>query len=224
MAAIGHGDILPGWGAVLRTQTPLRFPAGKEHHGTEEEPGGRRRPGPADDRHDRTGEGRGAHAVNQITALQREAWAAVSKAKPNRPSWNSTDDAPVGRSKRARTTYRSFFRIDLRPIAGATVLQAMLEQPITSAVSCDVDSLEVWVTGDIDQQTSQDKGGLLQKRPSSQAVRATGNFALMICGILLVFEVLVPRSWTALAVLVLAVAGMCARIEAAILSANERDD
>lgn len=92
--------------------------------------------------------------LTQITALEREAWASVSKARPNRPSWGSADDAPVGRDVRARTTYRSFFQIDLRPIAGATVLQAMLEQPITSAVSCDVDSLEVWITGDIHRRTT----------------------------------------------------------------------
>ncbi|GLW63310.1 hypothetical protein Arub01_15540 [Actinomadura rubrobrunea] len=92
--------------------------------------------------------------LEQIVAVKRTDWATVSKRFPNTPSWNPTGDAPVGRSVRARTTYRSFFRMDLRPLAGATVQAAMLEHPVVSAVSCDTPAPEVWATGDIDAATT----------------------------------------------------------------------
>ena len=90
----------------------------------------------------------------QFTALERLAWASVSKSRPDTPSWNSANDAPVGRHLRAHTVYRSFFRIDLRPISGASVLWASLEQPVTAAASCEQESIEVWVTGDISGATT----------------------------------------------------------------------
>src|SRR5918999_986128 len=92
--------------------------------------------------------------LSQIVALERVAWASVAKSRPDTPSWNAEQDAPVGRHLGARDVHRSFFRIDLTPISGASVLWASLEQPVTSAASCETESVEVWVTGDISSSTT----------------------------------------------------------------------
>ena len=67
-------------------------------------------------------------------------------------------------------------------------------------------------------RTSGEKTG---SKPSAQTVRAAGNFALTICAVLLVLEALAPRAWAALAVLVPAIVGVGARIEAAILATGD---
>jgi heme/copper-type cytochrome/quinol oxidase subunit 4 len=61
-------------------------------------------------------------------------------------------------------------------------------------------------------------GEKTHSRPSAQTVRAAGNFALTICAVLLVLAGLTPHAWAALAALVLAIVGVGARIEAAILA------
>lgn len=96
----------------------------------------------------------GPRPLSQIVGLQRLDWASVSTKSPNTPSWDAAADAPVGRRAGARAVYRSFFRMDLKPVAGATILQAILEQPVTSATSCETESLQVWTTGDIGPTTT----------------------------------------------------------------------
>lgn len=64
---------------------------------------------------------------------------------------------------------------------------------------------------------------MLSSRPGAAGVRAVGNLALTACALLFVLVALSPRAWGATGVLVLAVVGVGARIEAAVLDAARRD-
>ena len=55
------------------------------------------------------------------------------------------------------------------------------------------------------------------KRPSAQAVRASGNLALTASLALAILNALSPRLWVATAVIGLSLTGIGARIEAAIV-------
>ncbi|HEX2312355.1 MAG TPA: hypothetical protein VHJ17_01385, partial [Thermomonospora sp.] len=108
----------------------------------------------------------GTVAAPAPVVVGRAAWAYVTKSRPAQVNLNRSVAAPVGRDGRARTTYRSFFRLDLRPLAGRSPAKATLRIPAVFPARCGTraPAVEIWETTGFDGRTSWNRQPQWRKR------------------------------------------------------------
>ncbi|MFJ5153656.1 FG-GAP-like repeat-containing protein [Streptomyces sp. NPDC088353] len=96
--------------------------------------------------------------IDPFVSGARNNWTAVAKKYPTTSYWNQSDNvARVGYESDTGGTWRSFFTMDTRNLAGRSIVNSTFRIKNTHSWSCTKKPVELWATNTISSATTWNK-------------------------------------------------------------------